>query len=128
MLSECKSLDVLKTILMFAKIFEVRCGSLLIEVKIEDIGADIKSYGFLPEASLTTFRRHIRVNKTILRRPEALLKSIQNEIPEVFGATHLDDEAIVFSGNADTVLLFRANRHYLSNTDRRRGDFPVHTF
>lgn len=127
MLSDSKFLDVLKTMLTFAKTFELEYGFPFIEAKTEDIGADLKGSNFLPRASLATCKRHIRVAKTMLRCPEAL-KFVQDDAPDVFGATHLDDKTLATSRSADTLLLLRAAQHYLQNPDRPKGEFPVHEF
>lgn len=51
-LSISKFLDVLKTMLTFAKTFELDYGLPFNEVKTEDSEADLKDSIFLPEASL----------------------------------------------------------------------------
>lgn len=63
----------------------------------------------------------------MLRFPEAL-KIVQDEARDVFGATHVDDETLATSKNANTVFLNHAYQHYLTNTDKPKNDFPVYVF
>lgn len=117
----------MKTKLTFAKRFELKYHFPFIEAKTEEIGADLKGSEFLPETGLATCKRHIWVAKTVLRCLKAF-KFVQDEAPQVFGTTNLDDMTIATSRNAHTILQIRAAQHYFTNPDRSKEDFPVHAF
>lgn len=53
---------------------------------------------------------------------------VQDHTPEVFGTTHLENETLANSRNADKVFLFCAAQHHLTSPDRSKGDFSFHTY
>lgn len=126
-LSNSKSADVLKTMLMFDKKFVLEYGFSLTEGKAKGIAADLKGSNFLPEAGLATYERHTLVVKTSLRCSKAL-KCVQDEAPENFDSKQLDEKTLETFKISDTMLLFRVAQPYLSNTDTPRGDLPAHAF
>lgn len=49
-----------------------------------------------------------------------------NEAPYDFGATHMDDTTLTTSMNADTVLVLRGGKRYLTNPDGSKEKFSVY--
>lgn len=125
MLSDSKFLNVLETMPTFAKHFELQYVFPFVAAKTEDIGADLKSSNFILEAGLAASKPHFLVSETMLWWPEAL-NYVHGETPKVFSATFLNDKTLSTFRNADTVLLLRAGRHYLTTQDRPKKDFRVH--
>lgn len=106
MLSDSTFLDVLTTMLTFAKMCELGYCCLSIPAKTEDIEADLRVANFLAKHSLASYKRNIWVAKTTLQCSETL-KIVKNEEPDVSGAPHPDGKTLATSMNADTVFLLR---------------------
>lgn len=126
-LSDTSFIDNLRTLLTFAKTFEMDYGVRFVDARTKDIADDLKAANFLSGASHSSCMRHVRVAKFMVRCPTCL-QYVEKCLPETFGITHFDDWRLRSSIDADAVLLIQAAESYLLNPARPKGEFPVRPF
>lgn len=107
-------LNALKTMLAFAKTFELKYSFRFTEAKIKDIGRVFNASNILLRASLTTCKRHIHAAKTVLQHPAAF-PLFQGEVSHILGVLHLEDRSLAIPCDSYMVLLLRAAVNGLTN-------------
>lgn len=94
---------------------------------MRDIRAGFRAFVFHSEAFSVTILQQIRMEKTILRYPAALRFALYGALV-IFGVSNYDVQTFATHINSDTVLLFCAAMHYLTNSNRPKGVSSVYVF
>lgn len=126
-LSDSKFLDVLKSVLTIANLFELGNGFCFTAAETEVTGADLQGSEFLLKASAATLKRIVFMTKNRLRYLFLLLLN-QNKTLLVFVVSIFDDRTITISRITNKVFYLLRNELYLSSPAGPKSSFPLSSF
>lgn len=111
----------------FAAGFKMDYGVVFFVSKRTETTQDAHVSNFVPGASFASYRRHVRITKSVLRKPLSL-EYFENTAASTIGVIHVDDKSLPTCSDSDAVLVLEAASAYLLNPARSKGNFLCRPF
>lgn len=121
------TLDTLKIILTFARSFEIQYRVSILEASNGNIFEGLQASNLLQGASEMWCLRHFGIAKFLLCCSSAFWY-IEEEVPDIFGVTHVQDGLLLTASFEDAVLLLVGARRYVANPNMLKGGLTARAF